>query len=162
MGGALGWLSTLWSLGVTDKDGEDVRKLREQRLGDRVIKRVNKFVANVCLGLMAQCAMYLWVSSPFILNAQIKASPIGAKTSVLSWTPQFKYPCLKQKVSGNSLSAYHWFFLIWAMGSQEKGFKYCQAQGQTWNVKSKLDPEIGSVMGWPTTTTHPPNWAENC
>ena len=24
---------------------------------------------------------------------------------------------------------------------------YCQAQGQTWNVKSKLDPEIGSVMG---------------
>ena len=30
---------------------------------------------------------------------------------------------------------------------------YCQAQGQTWNVTSKLDPEIGSVMGW---TTHPP------
>ena len=27
--------------------------------GDRVIKRVNKFVANVCLGLMAQCAMLL-------------------------------------------------------------------------------------------------------
>ena len=25
--------------------------------GDRVIKRVNKFVANVCLGLMAQCAL---------------------------------------------------------------------------------------------------------
>ena len=36
----------LWSLSVIDKDGEDVRKLREQRLGDRVIKRVNKFVAN--------------------------------------------------------------------------------------------------------------------
>ena len=30
----------------------------------------------------------------------------------------------------------------------------CQAQGQTWNVKSKLDPEIESVMGWPTTTHH--------
>ena len=59
MGGTQGWLSTLWSLSVIDKDGEDVRKLREQRLGDRVIKRVNKFVANVCLGLMAQCAMSL-------------------------------------------------------------------------------------------------------
>ena len=47
MGGALGWLSTLWSLGVTDKDREDVRSLREQRHGDRVINRVNKFVANV-------------------------------------------------------------------------------------------------------------------
>ena len=23
--------------------------------------------------------------------------------------------------------------------------------------KSKLDPEVGVVMGWPTTTTHPPN-----
>ena len=101
---------------------------------------------------LVRSPMYLWVSSPFILNAQIKACPIGAKTNVLSWTPQFKYPCLKQKVSGNSLSANHWFFLIWAMGSQEKGFKYCQAQGQTWNIKSKLDPEIGSVMGWPTTT----------
>ena len=59
MGGTQGWLSTLWSLSVIDKDGEDVRKLREQRLGDRVIKRVNKFVANVWLGLMAQCAMSL-------------------------------------------------------------------------------------------------------
>ena len=57
MGGPLGWLSTLWSLGVIDKDGEDVRKLREQRLGDRVIKRVNKFVANAFLGFLAQCAM---------------------------------------------------------------------------------------------------------
>ena len=57
MGGTQGWLSTLWSLSVIDKDGEDVRKLREQRLGDRVIKRVNKFVANVWLGLMAQCAL---------------------------------------------------------------------------------------------------------
>ena len=47
MGGALGWFSTLWSLGAIDKDGEDVRRLREQRLGDRVINRVNKFVANV-------------------------------------------------------------------------------------------------------------------
>ena len=47
MGGAPGWFSTLWSLGVIDKDGEDVRRLREQRLGDRVINRVNKFVANV-------------------------------------------------------------------------------------------------------------------
>ena len=55
MGGIQGWLSTLWSLSVIDNDGEDVRKLREQRLGDRVIKRVNKFVANVWLGLMAQC-----------------------------------------------------------------------------------------------------------
>ena len=26
----------------------------------------------------------------------------------------------------------------------------CQAQGQTGNVKSKLGPEIGSEMGWPT------------
>ena len=26
-----------WSLGVIDKDGEDVRRLREERLGDRVI-----------------------------------------------------------------------------------------------------------------------------
>ena len=33
MGGTQGWLSTLWSLSVIDKDGEDVRKLREQRLG---------------------------------------------------------------------------------------------------------------------------------
>ena len=57
MGGTLGWLSTLWSLSIIDKDGEDVRKLREQRLGDRVIKRVNKFVANAFLGLLAQCAM---------------------------------------------------------------------------------------------------------
>ena len=25
------------------------------------------------------------------------------------------------------------------------------------SLKSKLDPEVGSVMGWPTTTTtHPP------
>ena len=31
--------------------------------------------------------------------------------------------------------------------------RFCQAQGQTWNVKSKLDPEIGFVMGWSTTTT---------
>ena len=56
MGGAPGWFSNLWSLGVIDKDGEDVRKLREQRLGDRVIKIVNKFVANAFLGFMAQCA----------------------------------------------------------------------------------------------------------
>ena len=47
MGGAQGWFSTLGSLGVIDKDGEDVRRLREQRLGDRVINRVNKFIANV-------------------------------------------------------------------------------------------------------------------
>ena len=59
MGGTLGWLSTLWSLGVTDKDGEDVRKLREQRLGDRVIKRVNKCIANAFLGFLAQCALVL-------------------------------------------------------------------------------------------------------
>ena len=45
------------SLGVTDKDGEDVRKLREQRLGDRVIKRVNKCIANAFLGFLAQCAL---------------------------------------------------------------------------------------------------------
>ena len=57
MGSAPGWLSTLWSLSVPDKDGEDLRKLREQRLGDRVIKRVNIFVANTFLGFMAQCAM---------------------------------------------------------------------------------------------------------
>ena len=38
-------LSNLWSLSVIDKDGEDVRKLREQRLGDRGIKRVNKCIA---------------------------------------------------------------------------------------------------------------------
>ena len=24
------------------------------------------------------------------------------------------------------------------------------------SLKSKLDPEVGSVMGWPTTTTHHP------
>ena len=58
MGGTQGWLSTLWSLSVIDKDGEDVRKLREQRLGDRVIKRVNKCIANAFLGFLAQCAMY--------------------------------------------------------------------------------------------------------
>ena len=57
MGGTQGWLSTLWSLRVIDKDGEDVRKLREQRLGDRVIKRVNKCIANAFLGFLAQCAM---------------------------------------------------------------------------------------------------------
>ena len=57
MGGTQGWLSTLWSLSVIDKDGEDVRKLREQRLGDRVIKRVNKCIANAFLGFLAQCAM---------------------------------------------------------------------------------------------------------
>ena len=50
MGGTQGWLSTLWSLSVIDKDGEDVRKLREQRLGDRVIKRVNKWLFGpVCI-----------------------------------------------------------------------------------------------------------------
>ena len=47
----------MWSLSVIDKYGEDVKRLREQRLGDRVIKRVNKFVANAFLGLMAQCAL---------------------------------------------------------------------------------------------------------
>ena len=57
MGSSLGWLSTLWSLSVIDKDGEDVRKLREQRLGDRVIKRVNKCIANAFLGILAQCAL---------------------------------------------------------------------------------------------------------
>ena len=57
MGGTQGWLSTLWSLSVIDKDGEDVRKLREQRLGDRVIKRVNKCIANAFLGFLAQCAL---------------------------------------------------------------------------------------------------------
>ena len=37
----------------------------------------------------------------------------------------------------------------------------CQAQGQgqgqsqSQSQKSKLDPEVGSVMGW-STTTHPP------
>ena len=56
MGCTQGWLSTLWSLSVRDKDGEDVRKLREQRLGDRVIKRVNKCIANAFLGFLAQCA----------------------------------------------------------------------------------------------------------
>ena len=49
------------SLGVTDKDGEDVRKLREQRLGDRVIKRVNKCIANAFLGFLAQCAMQVYL-----------------------------------------------------------------------------------------------------
>ena len=39
--------SLVTALGVIDKDGEDVRRLRVQRLGDRVINRVNKFVANV-------------------------------------------------------------------------------------------------------------------
>ena len=66
MGGSLGWLSTLWSLSVIDKDGENVLRLREQRLGDRVIKRVNKFVANAFLGFLAQCAMdkcrNFWIS----------------------------------------------------------------------------------------------------
>ena len=57
MRGALGWLGTMWSLSVIDKDGEDVKRLREQRLGDRVIKRVNKFVANAFLGFFAQCAL---------------------------------------------------------------------------------------------------------
>ena len=57
MGGTQGWLCTLWSLSVIDKDGEDVRKLRKQRLGDRVIKRVNKCIANAFLGFLAQCAM---------------------------------------------------------------------------------------------------------
>ena len=57
MGGTQGWLSTLWSLSVIDKEGEDVRKLREQRLGDRVIKIVNKCTANSLLGFLAQCAM---------------------------------------------------------------------------------------------------------
>ena len=65
MGGALVWLSTLWSLGVTDKDGEDVRRLREQRLGDRVINRVNKFMTNVAQGILAQCAMLArWAGVP--------------------------------------------------------------------------------------------------
>ena len=50
---------------------------------------------------------------------------------------------------------------------------FCQAQGQgqgqgqgqkskVKRQKSKLDPEVGSVMGW---STHPPYnffWAENC
>ena len=54
---ALGWLGTMWSLSVIDKYGEDVKRLREQRLGDRVIKRVNKFVANAFLGFLAQCAL---------------------------------------------------------------------------------------------------------
>ena len=53
----MGWLGTMWSLSVIDKDGEDVRKLREQRLGDRVIKRVNKCIANAFLGFWAQCAL---------------------------------------------------------------------------------------------------------
>ena len=45
-----------------------------------------------------------------------------------------------------------------------KDLLFCQAQGQTWNVKSKLGPEVRSVMGWPTHH-HPPYnffWAENC
>ena len=46
MGGAFGWLGTMLSMSVIGKDGEDVKRLREQRLGDRVSKRVNKFVAN--------------------------------------------------------------------------------------------------------------------
>ena len=58
MGGALGWLGTMWSLSVIDKDGEDVKRIREQRLGDRVIKKVNKFVANAILGFLAQCALH--------------------------------------------------------------------------------------------------------
>ena len=32
MGGAPGWFSTLWSLGVIDKDGEDVRRPRDKYL----------------------------------------------------------------------------------------------------------------------------------
>ena len=52
----MGWIGTMWSLSVIDKNGEDV-KSREQRLGDRVIKRVNKFVANAFLGFLAQCAL---------------------------------------------------------------------------------------------------------
>ena len=58
MGDALGWLGTMLSLSVIDKNGEDVKRLREQRLGGRVIKRVNKFVANAFLGFLAQCALY--------------------------------------------------------------------------------------------------------
>ena len=44
-------------MSVIDKDGRDVKRLREQRLGDRVIKRVNKFLANAFLGFLAQCAL---------------------------------------------------------------------------------------------------------
>ena len=54
----MGWLGTMLSLSVIDKNGEDVKRLWEERLGDRVIKRVNKFVANAFLGFLAQCALY--------------------------------------------------------------------------------------------------------
>ena len=37
MGSTPDWFSILWSLGVIDKVGEEGRKLREQRLRDRVI-----------------------------------------------------------------------------------------------------------------------------
>ena len=41
--------------------------------GDRVIKRVNKFVANVCLGLMAQCAMQsgFFIPLPLRTNTEV-------------------------------------------------------------------------------------------
>ena len=66
MRGALGWLGTLWSLSVIDKDGEDVKRLRELRLGDRVIKRVNKFVANAFLGFLTQCALCTLLQSTLV------------------------------------------------------------------------------------------------
>ena len=52
--------------------------------------------------------------------------------------------------------------LLW---STKVGIFHCQAQGQRWNAKSKLGPEIGFVMVWPTTTHPPPDnffWVENC
>ena len=49
------------------------------------------------------------------------------------------------------------FFIFWYLkmviyiGGK---YKNCQSQFQTWNVKWKLDPEVGSVMNWSTTTTY--------
>ena len=54
---------------------------------------------------------------------------------------------------------------VWNPGLATQNNVFCQAQGQSQSQKSKLDPEVGSVMGW--STTHPPPplnffWDANC
>ena len=50
--------------------------------GDRVIKRVNKFVANVCLGLMAQCAIQDSFDVTVAKNSFVILSGIDARFAV--------------------------------------------------------------------------------
>ena len=86
----------------------------------------------------------------FALRRQVRVSASAkpvAKQLVLTWSLTILWTrriCSEPQLVSSKKSK---DMLLTSWGS-ELVMACCQAQGQTWNVKSKLGPEIGFVMGW--------------